>query len=363
MKKVDYYILKEFISSFLIVSLVFVLISLIVDIFENLNRFIDNKVSTEILIKYYLASLPSMLSLTIPVSCLVSTVFTYGMMIQKKEWLVLKSSGLSLYRLSIPVLFFGLIMSLGSFYFDNTVVVKNNKNKNELKNTFISKNNRIIKKKNLYENIFFQINDKDLIAIEKFNSNNNVALNLNFIQVKNGIVFKRIDSKKSQWKKNNLWNLENFSIREFDNFGIEKNVIISKNDSLVEIDIKPKDILETSNDSDEISFNMLKKQITTLENNGVNSTRWKVDLNYKIAYSLISIIVIFCGIPLSVYRSNTSLAFGGGLSLATIFAYVIILKFGQSLAYAGVLSPFFGAWLSNLIFVFIGIYLMLNARK
>lgn len=363
MKKVDYYILKEFISSFLIVSLVFVLISLIVDIFENLNRFIDNKVSTEILIKYYLASLPSMLSLTIPVSCLVSTVFTYGMMIQKKEWLVLKSSGLSLYRLSIPVLFFGLIMSLGSFYFDNTVVVKNNKNKNELKNTFMSKNNRIIKKKNLYENIFFQINDKDLIAIEKFNSNNNVALNLNFIQVKNGIVFKRIDSKKSQWKKNNLWNLENFSIREFDNFGIEKNVIISKNDSLVEIDIKPKDILETSNDSDEISFNMLKKQITTLENNGVNSTRWKVDLNYKIAYSLISIIVIFCGIPLSVYRSNTSLAFGGGLSLATIFAYVIILKFGQSLAYAGVLSPFFGAWLSNLIFVFIGIYLMLNARK
>ena len=362
MKKVDYYILKEFISSFLIVSLVFVLISLIVDIFENLNRFIDNKVSSEILIKYYLASLPSMLSLTIPVSCLVSTVFTYGMMIQRKEWLVLKSSGLSLYRLSIPVLYFGLIMSVCSFYFDNSIVVKSNQTRNELKNTFMSKNNRMIKK-NLYENIYFQINDKDLIAIEKFNSNNNVALNLNFIQVKNGILYKRIDSKKSQWKKNNLWNLENFSIREFDKYGTEKNVVISKNDSLVKIDINPIDILKTANDSDEISFSMLKEQIIALENNGVNSIRWKVDLNYKIAYSLISIIVIFCGIPLSVYRSNTSLAFGGGLSLATIFSYVIILKFGQSLAYAGVLSPFFGAWLSNLIFICIGIYLMLNARK
>jgi len=75
------------------------------------------------------------------------------------------------------------------------------------------------------------------------------------------------------------------------------------------------------------------------------------------------IIVIFCGIPLSVYRSNTTLAFGGGLSLATIFSYVILLKFGQSLAYGGVLSPFFGAWMSNIVFISLGIYLMLNARK
>ena len=100
-----------------------------------------------------------------------------------------------------------------------------------------------------------------------------------------------------------------------------------------------------------------------LKNNGVNTLRWEVDLNYKIAYSFISIIVIFCGIPLSVYRSNTTLAFGGGLSLATIFSYVILLKFGQSLAYGGVLSPFFGAWMSNFIFISIGFYLMLNARK
>ena len=112
-----------------------------------------------------------------------------------------------------------------------------------------------------------------------------------------------------------------------------------------------------------LSYLELKKQIQSLKNNGVNTLRWEVDLNYKIAYSFISIIVIFCGIPLSVYRSNTTLAFGGGLSLATIFSYVILLKFGQSLAYGGVLTPFLGAWMSNFVFIGIGTYLMLNARK
>ena len=112
MKKIDLYILREFLTTFVIVSIFFTLISLIVDVFENLNRFIDNEVSANILIDYYWASLPSMLSVTIPVSCLVSSVFTYGMMIQRKEWLVFKSSGLSLYRLSTPVLLLGLLLSL-----------------------------------------------------------------------------------------------------------------------------------------------------------------------------------------------------------------------------------------------------------
>jgi lipopolysaccharide export system permease protein len=364
MKKIDYYILREFSTTFLIVSLFFTLISLFVDIFENLNRFIDNKVTMDILFSYYRASLPSMLSVTVPVSCLISTVFTYGMMTQRKEWLVFKSSGLSLYRLSMPILFLGLILSIGSFYFDNTVVIKNNKKKNEIKNTYMSKKNNRNKNKSVFENIYFQINKKDLVALEKFNSNNNVAVNLNYIEIDNGELTRRIDAKKAIWEEiNSNWNLKDFSIREFEENGLEKNVIISKNDSLINLGFEPNDIIKTASKSEEVSYSELKNQIISLEKNGINTLRWKVDLNYKIAYSFISIIVIFCGIPLSVYRSNTTLAFGGGLSLATIFSYVILLKFGQSLAYGGVLSPFLGAWTSNIIFVIIGIYLMINARK
>jgi lipopolysaccharide export system permease protein len=364
MKKIDYYILREFSTTFLIISLFFTLISLIIDIFENLNRFIDNQVTMDILLNYYKASLPSMVSVTIPVSCLVSSVFTYGMMIQRKEWLVFKSSGLSLYRLSFPVLFLGLMLSIGSFYFDNTVVIENNKKKNEIKNIYMSKNKNRTKNKSVFENVYFQINQKDLVAIEKFNSNNNVAVNLNFIEIDNEMLLRRIDSKKAIWEEtNSKWNLKDFSIREFEKDGLEKNVIISKNDSLVTLKFEPYDIIKTASKSEEVSYSELKKQIISLEKNGVNTLRWKVDLNYKIAYSFISIIVIFCGIPLSVYRSNTTLAFGGGLSLATIFSYVILLKFGQSLAYGGVLSPILGAWMSNIVFISIGIYLMINARK
>jgi lipopolysaccharide export LptBFGC system permease protein LptF len=228
----------------------------------------------------------------------------------------------------------------------------------------MSKNKNKAKSKSIFENVYFQKNKKDLIAIEKFNSSNNVSVNLNFLEVENGMLLRRIDSKKAIWNSEiGQWNLKDFSIRNFNKDGLEENVIISKNDSLIALNFSPTDIINTASSSEEVSYSELKNQIQSLKSNGVNTLRWEVDLNYKIAYSFISIIVIFCGIPLSVYRSNTTLAFGGGLSLATIFSYVILLKFGQSLAYGGVLSPFFGAWMSNFVFISIGIYLMLNARK
>ena len=364
MKKIDYYILREFSIIFLFVSIFFVLVSFIVDIFENLNRFIDNEVTNDILIDYYVASLPEMISVTIPVTCLVASVFTYGMMVQRKEWLVFKSSGLSLYRLALPILFVGLFMSIGSFYFENNIVIKNNKIKNEIKDNHLKKNRNKAKDKSIYENVYLQKNQNYLIAVEKYNDINQTIVNLNFIELSDGKMIRRIDSKKSTWKPlEEKWKIRDYSIREFDNSGSEKMIATSKQDSLLNLNFTPEDINQTGNSSEEVSYNQLKNQIVTLKNNGVNTVKWEVDLHYKIAYSFISLIIIFCGIPLSVFRSNTTLAFGGGLSLATIFAYIVLLKFGQSLGYAGSLSPFLAAWFSNIIFIIIGTWLMLNARK
>ena len=364
MKKIDYYILREFSIIFLFVSIFFVLVSFIVDIFENLNRFIDNEVTNDILIDYYIASLPEMISVTIPVTCLVASVFTYGMMVQRKEWLVFKSSGLSLYRLALPILFVGLFMSIGSFYFENNIVIKNNKIKNEIKDNHLKKNRNKAKDKSIYENVYLQKNQNYLIAVEEYNDINQTIVNLNFIELSDGKMIRRIDSKKSTWKPlEEKWKIRDYSIREFDNSGSEKMIATSKQDSLLNLNFTPEDINQTGNSSEEISYNQLKNQIITLKNNGVITVKWEVDLHYKIAYSFISLIIIFCGIPLSVFRSNTTLAFGGGLSLATIFAYIVLLKFGQSLGYAGSLSPFLAAWFSNIIFIIIGTWLMLNARK
>ena len=64
----------------------------------------------------------------------------------------------------------GLLLSIGSFFFDNTVVIKNNKIQNELKKNYLQKNKSARKDKSVFENIYFQKNQSELIAIDKYNS-------------------------------------------------------------------------------------------------------------------------------------------------------------------------------------------------
>ena len=157
MKKIDFYILTQFLKNFILLLVFLTLISLIVDIFENLNKFIDNESPREVYLYYYYYSLPSMLLLSLPISCLVASVFTFGIMTQNKEWLVLKSSGWSLYRLIAPMLSLGIFISLFSFYLENNIVIPSNILKEQIKDQAISK---AVKKNSDIENIYFLLSMK-----------------------------------------------------------------------------------------------------------------------------------------------------------------------------------------------------------
>ena len=65
------------------------------------------------------------------------------------------------------------------------------------------------------------------------------------------MLLKGIDSKKAIWNAElNQWNLKDYSIRDFDRDGLEKNVIISKKDSLIALNFSPSDIINTSRSSE-----------------------------------------------------------------------------------------------------------------
>ena len=122
MFRLDRYLLKQFFGILGVSLLGFISIFLIVDLIENLDRFIDNGVPGKIIFNYYLYSIPYFVSVALPMAMLISTVFGLGMLVKRNEWTAMKSSGISLYRLSTPLLLTGLIISMFSFILDNQVV-------------------------------------------------------------------------------------------------------------------------------------------------------------------------------------------------------------------------------------------------
>ena len=110
LKKLDLYILSQFLVILFLSIVGFLSIFLVVDLIENLDRFMDNNVPKNIILEYYVYSLPYFLSIGLPMSVLISTVLSLGNLVKRNEWTAMKASGISIYRVAIPLILSGFVV-------------------------------------------------------------------------------------------------------------------------------------------------------------------------------------------------------------------------------------------------------------
>ena len=360
--KLDRYLLKQFFGILGVSILGFISIFLIVDLIENLDRFIDNGVPGNIIFNYYLYSIPYFISVALPMAMLISTVFGVGMIVKRNEWTAMKSSGISLYRLSTPLLLTGLIISMFSFLLDNQVVSWGNEKRYTIDRDYVKKRSRH-KLKNTLKNIFLQKDKTVHIGMEKYNIKKMSGNILTWVDLGADIIKQRIDARNILYiSDSSAWKISNYSIRNFQN-GIEIGVDVSEGDTLIDLKFTPEDINKQARSPDELDYYELTSRISDLKNNGVKTIRWEVTRYLKVSFALTNFIVVLCGIPLVVFKEKNSLSFGIGMSVFVIFGYYAFIKFGQSMGFKGQLSPLLSAWLGNIVFFIGGIILLLRARK
>ena len=362
MKKLDQYIIRQFISVLCFSIFGFLSVFVIVDLIENLDRFIDNSVPTGIVVQYYVYSLPYFISISLPMSMLISTIFSVGNIVKKNEWTAIKASGISIYRLSIPLLSLGLVMSVLSFFMDNKLVSFGNEKRFEIDRDYVKRKSRH-KLKNSLQDVFLQKDISIHISLTKYLLNNQTGYNLTWVDLGTTTIQKRIDAKKIKWENDtSLWKLSNYSIRNFNDIGLENSVQNSEKDTLLSLGFLPKEIQQQARKPDELDYFLLTKRIQQLKKNGVDTTRWEVTRYMKISFTLTNLIVVLCGIPLVLIKEKNSLSFGAGLSVFVIFGYYALIKFGQSLGFKNIVAPIFSAWIGNIFFLFAGIFMLWRAR-
>lgn len=363
MKKLDLYLLRQFISILILSLLGFLCVFVIVDLIENLDRYIDNKMPWGIVLKYYGYSLPYFINIALPMSMMIASVFSIGLMAKRNEWTAMKSGGISLYRLTAPLLLFSIAVSLISFEFDNTFVSWGMSMRGEIEKEYMKKKPRRRSKKTI-KDIFMQKQEYQHIVITKYQSHSHKAEGITMITFADSLIQQRMDAKKMTWIDTlKSWAISDYSLRNFDKNGSEINVIISKRDTLLNFDFEPDDITKGNKHPDELNFEELKARIKYLQSNGVDATRWKVQRHFKVAFAFTNLIVVLFGIPLVVMKPKSGLAFGGGVSFLVIFSYYAFIKFGQSLGINGVMDPMLSAWLGNIVFISGGLLLLFSVRK
>jgi lipopolysaccharide export system permease protein len=357
-KQIDRYIIKQFVKNFLFALLCFVMIFILVDLFENLDRFLDNKMGFASILNYYFYFIPEIIKLITPIAVLLATLFTAGRMTNFNELIAVKNAGISLIRFMAPFLSIGLLITVLSFYFNNWVVPEANKKKFFIERNYMGKNKPTAGLNKLY----FQDSKNQLVLIDQFREID-LSANRVSIQVYDpdslNILIRRVDAEEMKWL-DGRWILYRAAERTFSDSGerlVSYDSIAAQDiTGLNKINLMPGQITKRQLKPDEMNYSELEDFIKSMRKGGQSVDRQLVDFYSKISFSFASLIVIVFGISISTgTRQRKGLALQFGISILVSFVYLGFVKISQSFGYNGDIDPMLTAWLANIAFASFGI--------
>ncbi|MDQ3019160.1 MAG: LptF/LptG family permease [Bacteroidota bacterium] len=367
MKILDLYILKQFLKNFIFGLICFTIIFILVDLFENLDKFIDKNLSLVLISQYYLYFIPEILKLITPVGMLLATLFTVSRFNNYSEMTSINSAGISIYRFSLPLIVVGFIFTLISIYFNGWLVPKTNSEKFNFERKHLNKN--VIP--GVTQNLHIQDSENTILSISSYNEPDKTGLNssIQIFDTKDlSELNYRFDIKIMKWDTiKNDWKLINVIKREFDSTSLEKFLLIdtvyaSKIPEIKKIYLSPSHIIKKQLKPDELLLSDLNEFINTMEESGQNVSKAKVDYYSKISFPFANIIVILFGISLTANNRKSGAALQFGISILVTFIYLGFIKVSQTFGYSGDMNPILTAWLANITFLIIAILNLLRIK-
>lgn len=360
MKIITRYLLSEFLKFFSLSLLALTGVFLVIDFFERLDNFNNFHASGQHIALFFLYELPRVIFLLLPVAVLLSTILCIGLLSKNSEIIAMRAGGISLYRISLPILITAFILSMLSFIANESLVPFANRQATYVKERLIEKKPpRGILQSN---KIWLKLPENRILNVEYMDIEKGVLSGVSVFSFDNMFnIRERIEARALEWK-DGQWLLR----------GGKRYTLKSGEATIVEpmdgvpypIREKPKVFKELEIIPDEMSFVQLNRYIDSLKAKGHNVNRYSADLHGKIAFVLVTFIMALVAVPFSLRNARSSgLGAGVGLSLLLGFSYWVLFSMSLSFAHAGTLPPIFAAWLSNIIFTTGGLYLLFTVRQ
>jgi len=357
-KIIDLYVAKKLVFTFFMVFTSLILVFYIITIMELIDDVVENNVAFVRIFEFIYYHTPEIISFALPVSVLTAVLLAFSMMSKNNELVAVQVSGISLYRLTLPAVVTGVLISLFFFYIQENIMPDANKKKQEilaiihnieLKTSKEMSKNWVVGDNN--EFYFFNLMDRDTNTIDEFNV---IYMNNDFS------MEKRLSSRSARWLNEKELMLENGFERDFKDNRPVDFIKFKTRDIKIE---KGKALFTEKIDFPEfMNIKTLKTYIQYLKEKKSNTQKYEAKLYYKYAYPLSSLVMVLIAIPFSFLMGNRGTFFGIGIAIGISMAFWFAFAMFSALGSAAILSPFISAFAPIFIFTAVSIYLFMNIK-
>jgi LPS export ABC transporter permease LptG/LPS export ABC transporter permease LptF len=361
----DDYVMREYATNFALVLSSFSALLIIFTFFELLGAIFRNGTPFFTVGEYLLNLIPYILYNVTPLCALVAVLVTFGAFSRTSELTAMKSSGISLYRIIAPVLFVTLLISAGLFVFDEFYLPAANRRQDALLSIIKDKPTQTFSRPDR-QWISGQTNNAGepsrIFYYQYFNAEADKFANLTVFEFDptDFTLQRRIFAASARWDPAvNNWVFDNGWQRTFSGHTIAsyKTFTVA---TFPEIREQPSYFNKEYKPSQEMSYGELSRYIADLKQSGFETQRLNVQLNKKIAYPLITLVMAILAIPFALSMGKKGSLAGIAAAVGLAITYLVISLVFESLGNVNTLPALLAAWTPDLLFGIAGTYLLLR---
>ncbi len=351
-KKFDLYIMKKFLGTFFFTILLMISISVVFDLTEKIDEFIQNQAPLKaIIFDYYLNFIPYFANLYSSLFLFISVIFFTSKLAFNSEIIALMSSGISFKRLLVPYLTSAFVVFLLMLVLGHFVIPPANKGMIDFKFTYVKK-----KSTNRDKNIHRQIEPDVYIYIERYDASNDIGRKFSIERFENGKLVSKLNSEHIRWnRERNIWTINNYTIRDLKGNTETITTGSSKDTTLAMV---PEEFKTKKEDVDIMNYFELKDFITQQRLRGVSSLEeYEIERHRRTSVPFSVFILTIIGASLASKKVKGGLGLHLGFGIALSFGYILFQQITKVFALSGSVSPLMANWIPNILFAIIAFFI------
>lgn len=350
MNKLDIYIIKNFIKSFILGMMMFFIIFLLGESIKLTGWIIEGKFTLEEALKYLLYGLPEIIINTAPLGILLGSLLSISKMAKQLEITAMKTNGISFFRISLFPLIFSFFISMVILYINYDFLGKANSEKSLLKVQKIEKVESVKKEKDF---VMVKVDKNTVLYGGNVKKDKGEITGVQIIEIDDNFQnIKYIYTGSMAFLKENKW-----YFKDLKKYDVEKNESINMGEREYKLDITMDELLADPVISKNLTMVELREKIVYFNRVGADIMDLLIDFYYRISFSFSSFVMAFIGLALGSRYVRGGVAVNIGASVLIGYSYYGVSTILKSTAQRGSIPIYLACFIPLIVYFIIGLNL------
>lgn len=365
MAKIDWYILKKFLVTFVFCMLLFMVVAVAVDSSEKADDFVKTGLSTyEIITQYYFGFVPHIWGLLFPLFVFISVIFFTSRMAVRSEIIAILSSGTSYNRMLRPYIVGGVLLALVLWIGNRFFIPKANEIRSNFQTNYFDKTDPIksIQRSNCYNCFYRRIDSITYLGIKNYDTASKTGTPFFMDRVRNNRVIYNLRANTIKWdEKLKKWKLYNVVERRVDSL----SEVSKRFDTLIlNVNLKPEELRRDEYLKDRLTTPQLTAFIDKEKQRGTEGlSTLEVERYRRTATPFAVLLLTMIGAVLASRKTRGGSGMHLAIGIITAAIFILSDRFSTVFATKSDFHPLLAAWMPNIIFSAVAFWMYKRAPK